>query len=102
MTQDTTLSRGMREGGYTFLKRALTEHLKSGKPVVLNVGKAYLQYSFSAAHSTFLDGVTVLDGADTRAVAAFNATAKAYDVKRGLDEITSEVMRRDMGVLPRS
>ncbi len=75
------------EGGYTFLKRALKQALDTDQPVVINSGRNYLQYVYSAGQGNFMEGVTVLQGDDKEALDAFKGVAEKYLVSQGVKEL---------------
>jgi hypothetical protein len=85
------LSRTFSEGGYTFLKRVLAEHLKTTKPVVINVGSAYLQYQWNESQKTFMDGIKILDGKDKDSISRFRKVAETYQMEIGLEEVRREM-----------
>ncbi len=82
--------RAFSEGGYTFLKRVLQQAIETGKPVVINTGKNYLEYTYTEGQESFMDGIKVLEGEDSRALEAFKGVADSYVVSQGVQEIKEE------------
>ncbi len=87
-------SRQLQEGGYTFLKRVLNENITTGEPVVINVGKNYLEYAYRPGHQTFMDGVSLLEGTDEESLEALREVGEQYRVEQGLEEISNEKQER--------
>lgn len=81
-----SLSRSFGEGGYTFLHRVFRTHFDSGKPVVINTGKLYIQYKFEPHHTTFSEGVTVIDGEDKETLRLFLSVADAFSLDQAFRE----------------
>ena len=80
-------SRSFNEGGYTFLKRVLEEAQKTKAPVLMNVGKLYLEYTFSPDQENFMQGINIISGDDEESLNIFKGVAESYDVQRGSSEL---------------
>jgi len=81
------LSRSFSEGGYTFLHRVFRKNINTGYPVVINTGELYFQYQHLPGHSTFEQGITLLDGdSDTKTYRLFMAVVKNFSLEKAISE----------------
>ena len=52
----------MTEGGFKFLHRIFRTYFETGEPVIIKTGKSYFKYEYDINHTTFSEGVTLLEG----------------------------------------
>ncbi len=75
------------ERGYTFLHRVFRKNVDSGKPVIINTGKLYFQYEYAPGHTTFEQGISLVDGDPNNVThERFMSTVRGF----GLDTAISE------------
>ena len=81
------ISRKFGEGGYTMLHRVFEKNIRGGKPVVIDSGGNYIQYSYDPEHDTFEEGIKILEGdEDGESYEAFMSVASSFDLKTAIDE----------------
>lgn len=80
------LSRNLSEGGYTFLHRVFKKNIDSGKPVVINTGNMYFQYHYEPNHSSFAQGITLLEGDDEKTRKRFMDVVSSFDLDVAISE----------------
>jgi len=83
------LSANYREGerGFTFLHRVFRKTIDSGKSVVISVKHMYFQYQYSPEHTTFEQGMTVLEGdPNSETAATFMGIVRKFSLDQAIAE----------------
>lgn len=80
------LSRDFMEGGYTFLHRVFRTNIDSGNPVIINSGNLYFKYDYSSDHTSFRQGITLIDGSDAETEKIFYKVVDNFDLNQAIQE----------------
>lgn len=84
------VSRQLDEGGYTFLHRVFNTNRTTGEPVTINTGKLHIQYKHEPGHTTFEEGLTLIDGQeDEESLSRFMEVASSFDLSVAIQQAST-------------
>lgn len=83
------LSAKYREGerGFTFLHRVFRKNIDSGQPVVISVKNMYFRYHYTPGHTTFEEGITILEGIpNSETATTFMSIVRKFSLDQAIAE----------------